>query len=785
MRVFIKKKFSVFILLAIAFLFFYKFFLQGLIPFPGDLLVGNYEPYKSQIYGVPHKGQGADVVRELYPWKYFTIQEIARGVFPLWNPYTFSGNPHFANLQSGALYPVNILFFIMPFVPAWGIYIVLQYVGMMLFMYIYLRQIKLGKISSIFGSISFAFSNFMIVWGWYGNLGHTLMFLPLVLFSIEKIYQKIEIRYILLLIFSFVFSVFAGYIQFTIYMYMLTFLYAIFRFFSFGQDKNNKSLILIILSFFLSIILSSVQLIPLFEILRESLRSTYSYNVLLERLMPPEAVITLLIPDFFGNPATMNYFLRGGSSLERASSIGVWPLIFTVFVIFTKRTFFKIFFLSFALLSFVSTFSIPPIAAFHSIGIPFLSTGIPTRILSVFCFCLSILAAIGIDGYIRNTVSRKKMIKVIIFFMVIFILIFAMTFYLNNPSFEISRRNMIIPFGIFIVGSLTIFLKTPRKIAASLIIFFTIFELFYSFQKFNSFSPPAYVYPNTGITEQIQRIQGMDRYWGYGSANIDANFQLVDRTYTTAGYDALYIKRYGEFIASSKDGKLPKDIPRSVADIAPGYGPSELKENPYRQRALDLTGVKYVLNRKEDEGIDSAFDESIYSLIYQKDGWQIYENKQVLPRILPFGRYQVLSDKEANIEKLYAKDFDYKSILVLEKDVPAEYSIKFDPNSKISNILYTPNNISFTIESNQDQLAFLSDNYFPGWQAYVDGKEVGILQANYTYRAIPVRSGKHDIRFIYNPFSFTLGIIITGIGYISLLILLIIAKMKGVNGKKA
>ncbi len=784
MHVFIKKNFSVFIILFIAFLFFYKFFLHGLIPFPGDLLVGNYEPYKSQIYGVPHKGQGADVVRELYPWKHFSIQEIARGAFPLWNPYTFSGNPHFANLQSGTLYPVNILFFIMPFIPAWGIYIVLQYVGMMIFMYIYLRQIKLGKIPSIFGSVSFAFSNFMIVWGWYGNLGHALMFLPLVLFSMEKLYQRSEMRYFLLLTFSFVLSIFAGYIQFTIYMYMLGFLYAIFRFFSFGKEKNIKTFFLILSSFLLSVILSGIQLIPLFEILKESLRSTYSYNVLLERLMPPEAAITLLIPDFFGNPATMNYFLRGGSSLERASSIGVWSLIFAVFVLFTKRTFFKIFFLSFAVLSFISTFSIPPIAAFHSMGIPFLSTGIPTRILSVFCFCLSVLAAIGIDSYIRNGIFRKKIIKMIIFFMVIFILLFAATFYLDNPNFEISRRNMIIPFGIFVVGAFMIFLKIPKKIFASFIIILTVFELFYSFQKFNSFTPATYVYPDTEIIKQIQKIQGIDRYWGYGSANIDANFQLVDKTYTTSGYDALYIKRYGEFIASSKDGSLPTDIPRSVADIAPGYGPSELKENPYRQRALDLTGVKYVLNKKDEVGIDSAFDESIYLLIYQKDGWQIYENKQVLPRISSFGRYQVISKNEDNIQKLYAKDFDYKNILVLEEDVPSKYSIGFDPKAKISSILYTPKNISFTMDSNQDQLAFLSDNYFPGWRAYVDGKETKILRANYTYRAIPVESGKHDIKLIYNPLSFALGIITTGAGYICLLIILIIAKMKGVNGKK-
>src|SRR5450759_501137 len=115
------------LIILIPLLFFYKTIIFQQIPLPGDLLLGNYEPYKSDtdlgfaLGGIPNKGQGADVIRLLYPWKYFTIESLKQGVFPLWNPYSFSGNPHFANLQSGALYPINILFFILPFVNAWSI----------------------------------------------------------------------------------------------------------------------------------------------------------------------------------------------------------------------------------------------------------------------------------------------------------------------------------------------------------------------------------------------------------------------------------------------------------------------------------------------------------------------------------------------------------------------------------------------------------------------------------------------------------------------------------------
>lgn len=784
MREIIKKYSSILVVLCVAILFFYKFFFFGLIPFPGDLLVGNYEPYKSEIPGIPHKGQGADVIRELYPWKYFTIEQIKKGELPLWNPYVFSGNPHLSNLQSGAFYPLNILFFLLPFIPAWSIYIILQYVGMMLFMYVYLRQINLGKIASLMGGVSFAFSGFMVVWGWYGNLGHALMFLPLILFSIEKLYASPKIKWVVLCVFSLTFSVFAGYIQFTMYVYLLTFLYAVFRLFSFGKEKNLFAFIIIVLSFGLSVLLSSIQLLPLYEIVSNSLRATYSYNVLLERLMPPEAIITLLIPDFFGNPATMNYFLRGGSSLERASSIGLWPLLFAILALFSKRSFFKVFFVASAAVTYISTFSIPPLAYFHSIGIPFLSTGIPTRVLSIFCFSLSVLSAIGVDYYLKNPQKRKRMVKVVIFFAIVFILILAGTFYENTPNMDISRRNMVLPFGIFIFGSALLLIKQiPKKISVSILLLLTIFELFYFFQKFNSFVPSSYVYPQSNIIKTLQNIQGIDRFWGYGSASIDSNFQMIDKTFTTSGYDALYIKRYGELIAASKNGKFPTDVPRSVADILPGYGPSELKENPYRQRALDLTGVKYVLNKKNDPGIDSAFDQRIYDLTYQKNGWQMYANKQVLPRIHLFGRYQVLSEDEQIIEKLYSP-FDFQNVLILEEKLADSFSIQPDKSAIISDIDYTPNKISFTVSSTEDQIVFLSDNYYPGWKAYIDGRKEKIYRANYTFRAVPVKAGKHTVEFVYEPASLFIGTILSGIGFFGLLILLIIVSMKKKHVKK-
>src|SRR5689334_6070708 len=82
--------------------FFYPL-LKGYIPFPGDLLVGQYAPYNTLLIdgyapgAVPHKAQGIDVARELFPWKYQVIEDYKKGIIPFWTPNQFSGTPLLAN----------------------------------------------------------------------------------------------------------------------------------------------------------------------------------------------------------------------------------------------------------------------------------------------------------------------------------------------------------------------------------------------------------------------------------------------------------------------------------------------------------------------------------------------------------------------------------------------------------------------------------------------------------------------------------------------------------------
>ncbi|MFV2016820.1 MAG: YfhO family protein, partial [Candidatus Heimdallarchaeota archaeon] len=79
-----------------------------------------------------------------------------------------------------------------------------------------------------------------------------------------------------------------------------------------------------------------------------------------------------------------------------------------------------------------------------------------------------------------------------------------------------------------------------------------------------------------------------------------------------------------------------------------------------------------------------------------------------------------------------------------------------------------PNIIQIVVSTPTDSILVLSDLWFPGWSAYLDGIEIEIYRANYLLRALPIPPGSHTVEFKYRPLSFTIGASLTTITLISM-----------------
>src|SRR3990167_4406649 len=238
-----KEKLSIFLVVAITSAFFFnQMFLKGYVPFPGDLLVGQYNPYNSYSFlgyspgGYPNKAQDFDVLELLYPSKYFSIEQFKNGEIPLWNPYNFSGTPHLASLQSGSFYPLGLIFYILPFLHAWSFYIYIQPILAGIFTFLFLRELRLGQKGSFLGALSFAFSSYLVVWIEYGNIGHSILWLPLLMFFSLKFLRKPSLSLSLAITAGLTLSLLAGYIQTSFYFFVFLLVFMLFNIISLDRE---------------------------------------------------------------------------------------------------------------------------------------------------------------------------------------------------------------------------------------------------------------------------------------------------------------------------------------------------------------------------------------------------------------------------------------------------------------------------------------------------------------------------------------------------------------------
>ncbi len=188
---------------------------------------------------------------------------------------------------------------------------------------------------------------------------------------------------------------------------------------------------------------------------------------------------------------------------------------------------------------------------------------------------------------------------------------------------------------------------------------------------------------------------------------------------SATGYDPSILRTYYEFIAlaSGKSGEtavLNADVqvPYLSADSA---------------SAIDTLNIKYLM---VPIAYDPFANNSRYMLRREdkKQEYRLYENTTVFPRFY-------YAQKECGTANV---------------------------------ISYTPNRIEVEVVSTCDDTLLSSENWYPGWHATIDGKEVTIGKLNNTFRTLFVSKGNHTIVYEYRPTIFLWGALISSIAILSL-----------------
>ena len=764
----------------ISFFLLFPKLLLGLLPYPGDLLVSFYFPWYSghwpgyDSWTFHKEFIASDAIRQMIPWRNLAINLLKQGQWPLWNPYNFAGTPLLANLQTAIFHPTSLLFFLMPFLTAWTVYIMLQPVLMVGFTYLYSRSsLHLSRASSLLAGLAFATASFILMWFELGIIGHAIAWLPFILFLIDRLLQHYRLRYLLALVIASIFVVFSGHVQSIVNVFLVSGLYWLYRLFTTNTPKIKRlHLITIFCWATVTAGLSAVQFLPALELQHLSPMSQgFAKDVFLHLKTPWKNILTFLAPDYFGHPVTGNYTSEIYG--DGTPFFGVAAFILAVYAICAvkgkKAAFFKLLFFTYLLYTF-------PGPIFHLVrltNLPVFSQTLEARSFFVVIFAGSILAAMGLHQLTHHYKIRiaKHFNRIILIFASIYLALLISNFIISKtPGFfgldptiaNTSFRNLLLPSLVFFILALAYFVTVSHKrgknffLAAVLIP--QLLLAAYQINKTLPFSPAKFFYPDHLVIDNLKRLAGLNRFLGVDTASFGTNFATYYQIYSPTGYDNMRIQRFAQLVAAQNTGELPDKYSKSDADF---IGKDDFRS----RRLLSLLSTKYFLDKYDDETLawnpEPLKFHNLADLVWQEGIFKIYGRPASLPRAYLTSDYLTISDPAAIIRTLLTESFDYQHQVILEETLPADFVLSPPENQTLAITNYQPNTVEIATNTNTNTLLTLTDADFPGWHAYVNNQETKIYRSNYALRTIMLPKGENRVTFIYKPKSFTHGFIIS------------------------
>jgi hypothetical protein len=765
----LKKIWPVIGILLVTFIFALPYFTKGRVPFPSRYLVTFFPPWNAS-YAMPVKnGAMPDVITQIFPWKRLTISTWKLGQVPLWNPYSFSGTAQAANYQTAVFSPINLLFFILPEIHAWSIMILLQPLLAAFFMFLFLRELGLTRKSSLLGALSFMFCGFMVVWMAYGTLGYAAIFLPLILFAAHRFIQRGNSIYGMVVSLGVALSFFSGHFQISLYVYMCVCLYSGYLILT---TKKMKYGVLLIVFLIIGLLLCAPQLMPSFEAYAGSVRMA-SFGK--GEVIPWKYLVTLLAPDFYGNPVTRNDWF--GHYAEWASFIGVIPLLLASYSVYYFKDRKKLFFIVAALACILLAYDTLFVDLLYKFKIPVLSTSAASRIILLFSFSMCSLAGLGLDQLVADWKQKKYTqiyVQAIFWGVLIGVVWFLLKAGLLLPQDKsmIATRNLILP-TVLLAGGISMFFvgliknKTGvflQRVVPIILISITALEGLRFASKWLPFEEQTFVYPRLPLIQELQQKVHNDRVFGNIGGEVADSFSLQN----IEGYDAVYQSRYGQFISSVTNGNIAH-MERSVVQLD--------KYGKYTQDLLDLVGVKFLVHRLSDGRNVWAYpywNYPQYTSVYKDGTYEVFENTKALPRAFLASDYIVKHTDAEILSSVWSSSTNRQNTVVLETE--PEYK-PASGSGQATIIRYTPSRIDISTESIVPKLLFLSDVYDKGWKAQIDGNEVEVLRTDYAFRSVSLPSGVHHVTFYYDPKSYRRGVQIAVFGVILLFLAGLCKKM--------
>lgn len=260
------------------------------------------------------------------------------GNLPLWNPYIFSGMPLHGAAQAGVLFPPNWVYLAFSTPVATNLMMLSTYALAALGAYLYARRSGASIAGAMVTSFVWQWSAFMVCQIGHTNIVQTAACLPWILWAIDG-YGLTGRKWRGVLLSAFVaVQVFAGHPQTLVYSLLLALAYAVVMARAAKETRGDYWRSLLFAG--AGVLLAAVQIVPTFELMRNSPRSTAAYEFFTSFSMPPRFVLTLLAPFLMGGGDGQLFrapYVGPAFYAEYAAYVGIVGLMLAVLAIVLRR----------------------------------------------------------------------------------------------------------------------------------------------------------------------------------------------------------------------------------------------------------------------------------------------------------------------------------------------------------------------------------------------------------------------------------------------------------------
>jgi hypothetical protein len=147
----------------------------------------------------------------------------------------------------------------------------------------------------------------------------------------------------------------------------------------------------------------------------------------------------------------------------------------------------------------------------------------------------------------------------------------------------------------------------------------------------------------------------------------------------------------------------------------------------------------------------------------------LYQVEQPIPRVYVVDSTEYETDPVKTLERLASKDFDRLANVLLDQPISLTNDAGFQAEAYIRE--YENHVVNIEASLDRPGMLVLADSFYPGWNAYVNGRQEKIYRANLFFRAVHLSAGTHIVEFRYEPRSFAIG---SAISIITLLTIVVV-----------